>query len=193
MCDCGCKGYCSLFNVWEMLAWSCKHMITGKFPHERHDGQLWLYSDAARSTYSGKNLGFKAMCLFLKCGWAEVVHSLGFYSWSHGTSPCPSCFASADNLYTVQGFSALTFPHAAKTLAHYEADCRACEIELVLSRADIVEVRPHLGFDRNRKPWGGRVLAQDFPRLVYFVAIFWSLRKGRQTHSTSTQILLPSK
>ena len=94
VCNCGCKGYCSLFPILDVLAWSAKNMLLGKHPSRRHDDADWRSEDAARASYAGSQLGWSAVCLFLKCDWGELVHSLGFFSWDHAMSPCPVCFAT---------------------------------------------------------------------------------------------------
>ena len=140
-------------------------MLVGTHPEGRHDLRGWLPSDGGRSTLAGSGMSFRSLCLFVKCDWAEVVHSLGFYSWGHATSPCPMCFAAQESLYDFRGFSPLSFPHGRKTLHHYATDCHACEIHLTLDADDIRFLRPLLGFNRTRKVLGGRVLSVDVPRL----------------------------
>ena len=38
LCQCGCRGWCTLFPLFEMLGWSCSAMAEGMHPPGRHDG-----------------------------------------------------------------------------------------------------------------------------------------------------------
>ena len=38
MCRCGCRGFCSVYPLWEAIAWSCRALIQGRMPIERDDG-----------------------------------------------------------------------------------------------------------------------------------------------------------
>ena len=140
-------------------------MLAGVYPDRRHDNRDWLPADDGRAALAGRVMPFRAVCLYVKCDWAEMVHSLGFFSWKHASSPCPMCFCDSQSMFSYSGFNPVSFPHPRKTLAHYLTECGNCEICLVLTAADIREIRPLLGFDKHRKVFGGRVLLQDIPRL----------------------------
>ena len=38
LCRCGCRGWCSLWPVWQMLRWSFECLANGVYPQSRHDG-----------------------------------------------------------------------------------------------------------------------------------------------------------
>ena len=80
-------------------------------------------------------------------------------------SPCPMCFGQKDELYETRGYSPLTFPHAVKTLRHYEVACATCEVHKVLSASQIRHVRSRMVFEKRRGRHGGRVLVEDIPSL----------------------------
>jgi len=165
MCKCGCRGQCSLFPLFAMLSWSCKAMLSGKYPTERHDAKEWKSSDAARATWAGRDLGFRAICLFIKADWAEVVHSLGFPSWQDASSPCPFCFCSSAEMYLTRGFSPVSCPCPPKKLDDYLEACERCEVRSTLSAADLRRLRPLLAYERRAGRPRGRVLQADVPEL----------------------------
>ena len=57
-CSCGCKGWCTIQPLTEMLAWSLAAMGTGRFPCNRHDGKAWVdEEDAVRQALASTPLG----------------------------------------------------------------------------------------------------------------------------------------
>ena len=177
VCSCGCRGWCSLAPVFALLAWSCRAMLCGVYPSARHDGKPWLDSDSGRAVFSGKALGFRAVGMFLKADWAELVHSFGFPSWNDSLAPCPMCFADKQQLYVFRGFGPTCMPYLGKTSDHYFASCNACEIKIMASAADIRRLRPKLEYEKRSGKVRGRALQQDFPDL--------GLLKGDRLTSTA--------
>ena len=208
MCNCGCRGQCSLDPLFRAVGWSFKAMCAGIFPSCRHDGSAWVTpNDTARASYQGLSLGFKAVCLYVKTDWAELVHTLGFPSWQDSFNPCAFCFSPWEEMGSFRGFSALRMPHAPKTAAHYAAACTNAEVWVDLSSADIAKIRANLYYEkRSGHRFRGRVLSvdmdehglkkgdrleptHDFPDVGRFVpeqaprrAKFW-----RSTEQTSTR------
>ena len=41
MCTCGCRGWCSLWPIWNALAWSLKALSDGVYPHSDPLGRPW--------------------------------------------------------------------------------------------------------------------------------------------------------
>ena len=167
VCNCGCRGTCSLRPMWEAIAWSCKAMLKGRHPTERHDRAPWGAEDASRAPVAGELLGFKAMCLFLKADWSEFVCSCGFPSWGHNMSPCPFCNATKEQLADVRGFSPLGMPHARKLHEHLARAALACEIIRVLNAEQIRKLRANMIFEKRAGQPRGRVLTRDLPELGF--------------------------
>ena len=88
MCRCGCRGYCTLFEVFSMLSWSLQHLADKQFPTSRHDGSPWLASDEHRAAQSGEELPMRAVVLFVKGDWSEFATTIGLPSWADGYRPC---------------------------------------------------------------------------------------------------------
>jgi hypothetical protein len=165
MCGCGCRGLCSLIPVFHALAWDFQAMLGGVHPAKRHNGEEFRDCEGSLATNAGRPLGLKAVCLFIKADWAEWVHTMGFPNWQSDLAPCPLCFATAESMYQVRGFSPLGMPHEPKSILHYNAACNACEVVVVLSPADIRRVRPRLSYEKRKGFSRGRVLQEDLPDL----------------------------
>jgi hypothetical protein len=136
MCRCGCRKWCSLWPVFQLLHWSNVAMSTGLHPSRRHDGTIWNESDAARAVLAGQNLGWRAAVVFIKADWAELASTLGFSPWNHSIHPCLFCHTPREGLYTVQGLSPVSFPHPLRTWDDYQQACGRCEIERVVTEAE---------------------------------------------------------
>ena len=76
ICQCGCKGWCSLNALFRALVWSLKALASGKWPSARHDGGDWRPSDQWRAARAGEALPLKVACLYVKGDWAEYSYSL---------------------------------------------------------------------------------------------------------------------
>ena len=64
MCQCGCRGWCSLWPVFKWLQWSFQGMMVGVHPECRHDGSPFKASDNQRKACAGKPLGWRGALLF---------------------------------------------------------------------------------------------------------------------------------
>jgi hypothetical protein len=128
LCKCGCRGWCTLYNVFSFLRWDLEHLLKGVSASSRHDGGPWRASDEKRQASAGMIMLMRGLVLFVKGDWAEFAHSLGFRTWSHKTWPCIFCFASLLQLSTIQGFNPMEFPFELFDQAKYEDACALCEI-----------------------------------------------------------------
>ena len=150
-----------------MLSWSLAHLAQGIFPSARHDGKDWTESDDARKIHGGEQLGFRAMCLFIKGDWMEFVTSLGFTSWQSGKHPCLFCKCTQADMYDLRGFSPMGLASPARTMVDYMRSCVQCETRVALTPAHIRQIRPCMYFDKRRTADGnhGRSLSRDVPEL----------------------------
>lgn len=165
LCSCGCRGWCSVSQVWAMLAWGVVAVQSGVQPTSRHDRMPWRPSDTLRSPTAGEPFGFRACCLFIKGDWAEFASSLGVPTWGALISPCPLCFVEPPNMADATELSPLGIPGAPKNLATFEAACSACEIIKDLSAEDLQLVENHLVYDKSKDGSRGRALIADLPTL----------------------------
>ena len=86
-CNCGCSGWCSLFPMYTMLAWSFKSLLDGYWPRKRHDDKAWP-TDDWRSEMSTKPFGFRGVLVDSNGDWAEFCQRWGLPSWSSASNPC---------------------------------------------------------------------------------------------------------
>lgn len=149
LCSCGCRKYCSLFEVFRFLRWSFEALATGRYPEGRHDSRPWDDEDAERIGLAGKPLPRGAVVL-LKGDWAEFCLTFGFSTWSSAATPCLFCTATRESLYETEGLSMLSFPHTLKGRAEYEAACARAEKKVVLTREQHAMILPHLSYDKRR-------------------------------------------
>ena len=165
LCNCSCGGWCTLYPLFSMLAWSFRCMSRGIHPAQRHDGNEWMDQDVARKSYSGEQLGFRAVCLFVKGDWAEYSHSFALPAWNDSKSPCPFCTTTQGDMFEFRGFGPLTMPKPCKTLHDYEESCQRCEKTVVLNEAQIRSLRGSLIYDRRQGGSRGRSCGRPLPAL----------------------------
>lgn len=163
LCSCGCRGWCSLHPLFRMLAWSFSAMLDGRWPSARHDGAPWEEADADRARAGGRELGWRAVCCFVKGDWSEYCHTLGFPSWADSVAPCPFCFCQPGDLYRTTTLSAVAGPSAPKSTKHYRDACARCEVWADLRPETLEVARATLAFDKRRNGSAGRALVAPMP------------------------------
>ena len=131
ICDCGCRGWCSYWAVFEFARWSLGALAAGIFPAGRHDGQPWRASDEGRQGKAGEHIGFRCAVVFLKGDWSEYCHTMGFPMWNDTQRPCFECNASIERLYEIPHWPPLGPWRQNEENDYFEA-CSRCEIEIVL-------------------------------------------------------------
>ena len=166
LCQCGCRGWCSLYLVFLFTDWSLQSMARGKHPFRRHDGAAWREGDEARASQEGMDLGVRAIVIWVKGDWAEYSSTLGLPSATHNTSPCPWCFCTKEDRFSVEGYTAETTTCALKQFEHYEAACDACEVLVTIRTATQARrLQAALRFDNRRGGTRGRIVQVDLPDL----------------------------
>ena len=68
-------------------------------------------------------------------------------------------------MHDYRGCSIDSLPWALCTQEDYESACRACEQEVVVSRAQIQDMKPYLDYDKKKNGSRGRALLNDFVSL----------------------------
>ena len=64
LCRCGCKGWCSYWEVFSWLEWCFYALASGLYPPHRHDGP-WRTGEKG-SEFAGQPLGFKGALVIIK-------------------------------------------------------------------------------------------------------------------------------
>ena len=100
ICQCGCFGRCTFDALFEIVAWSMRALLVGKWPKTDHQGRP--LRGAYRRRMAGSAFRFRA-AVIAKCGdWAWHKQILGMRGWT-GISRCWGCAARFDDTdFTLQ-------------------------------------------------------------------------------------------
>ena len=84
------------------LAWSLQVLSAGIRPTQRHDTRDDCDDPQLGEIIGdlGPNLGFTAICLWLKGDWAEASHTLALANVMQKYQPCPFCCVDKAGLHT---------------------------------------------------------------------------------------------
>lgn len=165
LCRCGCKGWCSIREIWAFVDWCITALAAGEFPRQRHDGSEWTAADEMRESLQGRKLGFRGAIVQIKADWDEFAKSLGMNSWQHSARPCPFCNTDKEHLFSgIKHWSLVDAAARLTTPAVYEAECASCEQVRTLSQADHAVVLARLAYQK-RQGASGRCLVEDVPSL----------------------------
>ena len=96
ICDCGCKGWCTMFVLFQFLKWSIDHMAIGEFPEARHDGTA--LDSEWRQELARTPMEIQVAILFIKTDLSELAHTFGLPQWNDGIRPCVFCNCHTGNM-----------------------------------------------------------------------------------------------
>ena len=162
MCKCGCRGWCSLVQIWAMLRWSLESCRLGFWPDVKYNGDSFTEADGDHFKNKGKRLSAKSALIHIKGDWAEFAHSFGFPTWCSNTNPCMFCKCNKKTLYRTQ-FSPFGMPHEDITQTDYDAACCLCEVWILITTVAMhCAILGALRYDK-RKEACGRALQRDLP------------------------------
>ena len=131
VCRCGCRGFCTFFQLFTWMAWSLKALHAGKMPGARHDGTDWTAGDAERSAKAGSAMKCPALLVQLRADWAELVQILAAPAWRSVNNPCFLCQASRANMWSdLHKCNAKGLACEAKNWSDLDAACKACEFQV---------------------------------------------------------------
>ena len=178
LCDCGCRGWCTLHTIFVFLRWSIGSLAIATYPGARHDASPFLVNtfDASRASKAGKRLAERGVVVYLKCDWAEYSGTVGFPAHIDGLRPCFGCNAFGDGLYETEGLSEVWEPWRNNEPGDYDRACQACEIVVRVTAVQHRELTALLVYDRRQRGSRGLALLQDYPAL--------RLRRGDRVEPT---------
>ena len=101
LCQCGCRGFCSIGVIQFFLIWCMKALEVGEYPQHRPDFQPWTALDRRRQELAGTSLGVWGALMEIRGDWPEINQQLGFRPWNSLT-PCPFCDCTLQNMYSIQ-------------------------------------------------------------------------------------------
>ena len=155
LCQCGCKGWCSVYSLLLSHHWSFLAMARGKKPTARHDGTPFIsVADATRSLEAGEPLGCRMAVLFLKCDMMELGPVFALPGPGSHRHACGLCHCTIEDMYDSTEYSVSRPPKRRKTNAEFEDAIRACEISVTLDKKQFAKVKAILEYCRT--DGGGR-------------------------------------
>jgi hypothetical protein len=161
VCQCSCRGWCTMHCVFQFLRWSFVTMMAGRFPTAGHDGSPFQDTEFNRAERAGGDMGWRGAVVFVKGDWAEIANTLGFSPWNVVQYPCFLCESTRDGLFDYAGLSPVSFPHRLLELADYRGRVARCEIWKTFTQAEAVRIRAVLEFDERPSGVHGRALQID--------------------------------
>ena len=98
LCQCGCKGMCTLGTVYRIICWSFGALGAGTHPLTRHDGTPL---DARRAGVAGQPLagGYCGVLTEFRADLLEFVSACGFKNWKSNQRPCFLCMATREDWF----------------------------------------------------------------------------------------------
>ena len=97
-CKCGCRGHCSMWPIYEFVAWCIRAMRDGKFPdRDVHDDPM----QGVRADLGGKSMGVKGAVIYLMLDWEGICQTFPLPTWGHKLH-CPLCDARQDTWFNVR-------------------------------------------------------------------------------------------
>ena len=154
LCNCGCKGWCSFWVIFNWLHWNCVIMADGYHPCTDH--VLNLITDPTRLAIVGEALLFIGALICIKGDWMEYGTTFAFTTWSNKTSPCNSCWCTSDNMYDDAGFNGVDELWELFGMNDYVNACDSCEISVrVTCREECQRIHAVLLQDRRGRGAGG--------------------------------------
>ena len=109
LCRCGCRGWCSIWPIWNHIKWSFRCLSLGEFPHDGATGRPltapWQLAVAGKEMQViGSFYGFKADRL-------EFSGTFGLPPCSSKHAPCNDCMCTKNDWQAVEGWSPHSEPY----------------------------------------------------------------------------------
>ena len=102
-CRCGCRGWCTVWQVLEYVAWLFDIIRHGVRPDTTHDG-LDPGPDSVISKCKrkfGADLGYSGMLMWVRGDWMDAAKTHGLPNVSSNVQPCPFCCAESSTMYAL--------------------------------------------------------------------------------------------
>lgn len=161
LCQCGCKGWCTIWCVMHWLQWNFLALASGEYPSNMPNGATW--GESSRRDRSGSPLGFTACLVAIVGDWAEFAHTFGVPNWQSNLAPCPHCCCKKHEMHEDDSLSPLVSPWPDLTHDEYDRAATTCEIHVVLDAATHREIKRNLIYEATKSGSHGRSLAVDLP------------------------------
>ena len=168
ICQCGCKGQCTMGAILRVVSWSFRCLAEGSHPQLRHDGSRFLLSDC-RHARRGQPLagGYCGAMVEMRADLLEFVGACGFKTWADTSDPCFCCTAEKDDMFNFPpSIAASTWQD--RDAATYDEQVQEALVHRRLEAGQdgvLARLIEHMHFDTRPKGFGGLVLKADFPEL----------------------------
>ena len=169
LCQCGCRGFCTLSAVMKTIAWSFNQLAGGIYPEVGHDGCAFP-EGSTRAELAGTFIadGMCGAVVEMRADLLEIIGALGFtQSWSTKSSPCFLCDVEHEHLYD---FPVDMCHHdwPLRDMKAYDRKARSAVIvREVATNEVLMELAVLLQYDARKKDgYGpGLLLVRDYPEL----------------------------
>jgi hypothetical protein len=164
ICNCGCRGWCTLWHFMELMKWDLRCLARGRRSTGRHDGKPWKFSDRTREAQSDAIIECDKICacLYIKGDWMEYATTMGFPTWMDNFRPCFDCNADKANMYQATGVTMAQLEWIINEDDDYFDACDRCEIIIpILIPRDLKSIEQFLRYDKRDRGSCGRALTQD--------------------------------
>ena len=167
--SCGCRGWCSLWPLWQFLSWSLGALAVATYPRARHSTAFdtqqakrtgWRADEKHRLQQAGSEMEYAGAVLQVRADWGEMTTSLGVAYWSTVSDPCFLCGCSREAMFERDLLQQrVPFPWQLRTFAGYDDACKTCETVVDCTTMDDTEwqkVKDSLRMDTHVVPHRGR-------------------------------------
>jgi hypothetical protein len=160
LCQCSCKGWCTMQVIQKVIAWSFSALAAGTFPPLDHNQKP--FSQELRELHRGLPFGKYGALVEYRADLLEYVSCFGFTNWTHVQHPCFCCNASRADMFNFARTLALC-PWRPRQRSDFNDDLGACVTKrYVQSRAQLRRLLRCMELSRK---YGGFALVRPFPEL----------------------------
>lgn len=166
LCKCGCRGWCSVQPLLDLVRWSFEQLALGRHPSARHDGSAFDPADTERTARAGSSFVVPHCILQIRGDWSEFSNTLAFATWNSTLFPCFLCKSVQSSLYELdKNFDPLHFPFPLLDKADLERATASCEIRVKMTASIHQRLRGALTYDKSKSGGRGRCLKRSFEDL----------------------------
>lgn len=133
-CQCGCRGFCSLWPLLECLRWAFEIGASMQRPHVRHDGVMFSQEtgDLGRLEVAGGPLSQVLAVCEIRADWEALCDVMGLRRWQHNRYPCVICSCPRARWMDFSGVSLDSGPADHWEPSDYVDEIARCKIETLL-------------------------------------------------------------
>jgi hypothetical protein len=163
MCQCGCRGWCSVWSVLDFFRWALTAASSGRRPETFYMSKPWPAGSSA-AAQAGENLCARFLMCLIKGDWMEWYTTFGFAHLATMSYPCSCCAVDQDDMYETDDLEFQQLPWGDVSNEDYDQACRMCEQwRVIRSRVQLKTLLGKLRYDKRSGGGRGRCLLHDAP------------------------------